>query len=56
MTGFLNIDKPEGKSSAYVVNIIKHVTKQPCGHLGTLLSPVDVKMGGSSRGSCSPAF
>ncbi len=36
MTGFLNIDKPEGKSSAYVVNIIKHVTKQPCGHLGTL--------------------
>ena len=36
MTGFLVIDKPEGKSSAYVVNIVKHVTKQPCGHLGTL--------------------
>lgn len=36
MTGFLNIDKPEGKSSTYVVNILKHLTKQPCGHLGTL--------------------
>ena len=36
MTGFLNIDKPEGKSSAYAVNIVKHVTKAACGHLGTL--------------------
>lgn len=36
MTGFLNIDKAEGVSSAYCVNRIKRLTKTPCGHLGTL--------------------
>lgn len=36
MTGFLNIFKEEGKSSAYPVNRIKWLTKTPCGHMGTL--------------------
>ena len=36
MTGFLNIDKPSGKSSAYIVNFVKRLTGRPAGHLGTL--------------------
>lgn len=36
MTGFLNIYKREGISSAYCVNRAKGLTKCPCGHLGTL--------------------
>lgn len=36
MIGFINIDKPEGVSSAYVVNKIKKKLNTPCGHMGTL--------------------
>lgn len=36
MTGFLNLDKPEGMSSAAVVNRVKWLTRTPCGHMGTL--------------------
>ncbi len=36
MTGFLNIYKPAGMSSAAAVNRIKKLTKTPCGHMGTL--------------------
>ena len=36
MTGFLNIHKAEGVSSAYCVNRAKRLTGSPCGHLGTL--------------------
>lgn len=36
MTGFLNIDKREGVSSAYAVNRVKKLLKSPCGHMGTL--------------------
>lgn len=41
MTGFLNLDKPEGVSSAYLVNGVKRLVRQafgklPCGHMGTL--------------------
>jgi len=35
-TGFLNIDKDEGVSSAFVVNRIKYKLKEKCGHMGTL--------------------
>ncbi|MBQ8428458.1 MAG: tRNA pseudouridine(55) synthase TruB [Clostridia bacterium] len=34
--GFLNIDKPSGITSSAVVNKIKWLTGQPCGHMGTL--------------------
>lgn len=36
MTGFLNIFKEEGWSSARVVNVLKRLTHTPCGHMGTL--------------------
>lgn len=36
MTGFLNIFKPSGKSSAAVVGRVKWLLKTPCGHMGTL--------------------
>lgn len=36
MTGFLNVDKPAGRSSAFIVNVIKRIAKTPCGHMGTL--------------------
>lgn len=36
MTGFINIDKAEGVSSAKEVARIKRLTGTPCGHLGTL--------------------
>lgn len=36
MTGFIVVDKAAGVSSAREVNIIKRLTKTPCGHMGTL--------------------
>lgn len=36
MTGFINIDKAAGVSSAREVAIIKRLTGTPCGHMGTL--------------------
>lgn len=36
MTGFVVVDKAAGASSAREVNIIKKLTKMPCGHMGTL--------------------
>ena len=34
--GFINVDKPSGVTSSTVVNKIKRLTGQPCGHMGTL--------------------
>ena len=34
--GFVCVDKPSGVSSSFVVNKIKKLTGQPCGHMGTL--------------------
>lgn len=36
MTGFININKAPGVSSAREVAVIKRLTGQPCGHMGTL--------------------
>ncbi len=36
MTGFINIRKETGVSSAFVVNRIKRLAKTPAGHMGTL--------------------
>lgn len=36
MTGFINILKPSGMSSAYVVGAVKKKFNCPCGHMGTL--------------------
>lgn len=36
MTGFVNIDKAQGASSAREVAIVKRLTGSPCGHMGTL--------------------
>lgn len=36
MTGFINVDKQAGVSSAREVSIIKRLTNTPCGHMGTL--------------------
>ncbi len=36
MTGFINVDKEQGVSSAKEVARIKFLTKTPCGHMGTL--------------------
>ena len=36
MTGFINIDKCTGESSAREVAVIKKLSGMPCGHLGTL--------------------
>ncbi len=36
MIGFFNCNKPQGVSSAYIVNKIKKATREKCGHLGTL--------------------
>lgn len=36
MTGFLNVNKAVGASSAHAVNKVKWLTKTPCGHMGTL--------------------
>ncbi len=34
--GIINVIKPSGVSSGYVVNQIKRLTGMPCGHMGTL--------------------
>ncbi len=34
--GFINVNKPSGVTSSYVVNKIKRLTGMPCGHMGTL--------------------
>lgn len=36
MTGFINVDKAAGATSAQEVNKIKRVAGVPCGHMGTL--------------------
>lgn len=36
MTGFINVNKAQGVSSAQEVAKIKWLTKTPCGHMGTL--------------------
>ena len=36
MTGFVNIIKPSGMSSAYAVGAVKKKFNCPCGHMGTL--------------------
>ncbi len=36
MTGFFNIYKEEGVSSAFVTNRVKRICRTPCGHMGTL--------------------
>ena len=36
MTGFINIIKPSGVSSAYAVGGVKKKFNCPCGHMGTL--------------------
>ena len=36
MKGFINLIKPEGKSSAFAVGAVKYKFKTPCGHMGTL--------------------
>ena len=36
MTGFINVFKETGVSSAYAVNRIKWLSGTPCGHMGTL--------------------
>ena len=36
MTGFINVNKSVGVSSAREVAVIKKLTGMPCGHLGTL--------------------
>ncbi len=58
MTGFLNIDKRRGDTSAYVVNRVKRLIrpacgKTACGHLGTLdplaSGVLPVGIGGATR-------
>lgn len=36
MTGFINLLKPEGMSSAFAVGAVKRKFNLPCGHMGTL--------------------
>ena len=36
MTGFINVNKAAGASSAKEVAVIKKLTRTPCGHMGTL--------------------
>lgn len=36
MTGFINIDKAQGVSSAKEVSAVKRLVRVPCGHMGTL--------------------
>ena len=36
MTGFINLNKAAGASSAKEVSVIRRLTKTPCGHMGTL--------------------
>lgn len=35
-SGFINLNKPTGKSSAAAVALVKRLTHLPCGHMGTL--------------------
>ncbi len=53
MTGFLNIDKAPGRSSAAEVATIKKLTGQRCGHMGTLdpmaTGVLPVAVGNSTR-------
>lgn len=35
-SGFINLNKPAGKSSAAAVALVKRLTHLPCGHMGTL--------------------
>ena len=35
-TGIINVNKPSGVSSGFVVNKLKRLTHCPCGHMGTL--------------------
>ena len=43
MTGFINIIKPSGVSSAYAVGGVKKKFNCPCGHMGTLDPMADGK-------------
>ncbi len=36
MTGFINVNKAVGASSAKEVSVVKRITGKPCGHMGTL--------------------
>ena len=36
MTGFINVNKTSGASSAKEVAVIKRLSNTPCGHMGTL--------------------
>lgn len=36
LSGFININKPSGMSSAYAVSKVKRMAHVPCGHIGTL--------------------
>lgn len=36
LSGFININKPSGMSSAYAVSKVKRIAHMPCGHMGTL--------------------
>ena len=53
MTGFINIIKPSGVSSAYAVGGVKKKFNCPCGHMGTLYPMADgvlpVGIGKASR-------
>ena len=53
MTGFINVYKRRGDTSAYVVNRIKKIFKTKCGHMGTLdplaCGVLPVALGQSSR-------
>lgn len=53
MTGFINVNKAIGASSAKEVAVIKRLTKMPCGHMGTLDPMADgvlpVAVGNASR-------
>lgn len=35
-SGIINVNKPEGVSSARIVSVVKRVSGLPCGHMGTL--------------------
>ena len=37
MTGFINVNKAAGASSAKEVAVIKKLTHMPCGHMGLSL-------------------
>lgn len=53
MTGFINVNKAKGVSSAREVAIIKRLSRVPCGHMGTLDPMADgvlpVALGNAAR-------